>query len=53
MRETKKTMTMLVASYTGMTINARRLSVTNIKIRLPTINNGARVPIRNETCTMR
>ena len=43
----------LVASNTGTIINANRLSVTNIKIRLPIISSGARVPMRKETCTMR
>ena len=53
MRVTKRIITMNVTSRTGMTIHARRLSVTNIRIKLPSIKSGARVPIRNETCTMR
>jgi hypothetical protein len=38
---------------TGMTINARRLSVTNMRIKLPASIMEHEFPIRSETCTMR
>ena len=43
----------MMTTKIGSIISDRRVSVLNIKIRLPIINRGARVPMRSETCTSR
>ena len=46
-------MTIEVTSSKGSMVSARFWSVLNIRIRLPIISRGARVPMRSETCTQR
>ena len=49
----KNTITTEVTSSRGSMDNARLWLVLIIRIRLPIISSGARVPIRNEICTRR
>ena len=52
-RTTKKTMSAEVTSSSGSMARARVRLVLIIRIRLPTIRSGARVPIRSEISTTR
>ncbi len=53
MRTLNQSVTASVIASSGSMVSASLELVLNIKIRLPIISSGARVPMRSETCVRR